>query len=222
MKKTLGIILGFLAIVLATASALAQTASIAASVNGACMQAAVATRDNAFIGAYNTYNVSVTTALAARRDAQVAAWALANMQQQKRALHDADVAFSAAYNQASLKLLRTKQSISLQFQRAGIACGKEDIVRSSPSFSLSSCPIEEHPAPPRGCTYECAMTATIGSCAHCTLVCPNTPPACSKGECGPAMGMPNRLCSDGSVGGPSCDRLSDGRCGWVIHQCPKS
>lgn len=53
---------------------------------------------------------------------------------------------------------------------------------------------------------------------------------CSLQDCGTAPGMPNWQCPDGSVGGPSCERLSDtsnplsagGRCGWLIRQCPVS
>lgn len=44
--------------------------------------------------------------------------------------------------------------------------------------------------------------------------------ACSASDCQPAIGMPNQRCSDGSIGGPSCQRRSDGTCGWIIHQCP--
>lgn len=44
--------------------------------------------------------------------------------------------------------------------------------------------------------------------------------SCSKEECGPAMGMPNWQCPDGSVGGPVCGRTADGTCGWHVHDCP--
>src|SRR5439155_20065254 len=32
-------------------------------------------------------------------------------------------------------------------------------------------------------------------------------------------GMPNTKCSDGSIGGPTCD-ASSGKCGWHIRSCP--
>jgi len=46
--------------------------------------------------------------------------------------------------------------------------------------------------------------------------------SCSIQDCGPAPGMPNWQCPNGSIGGPSCERLPDGRCGWLIRQCPLS
>ncbi len=45
---------------------------------------------------------------------------------------------------------------------------------------------------------------------------------CTKKECGPSMGMPNWQCSDGTIGGPNCERRDDGTCGWIIRQCPSS
>jgi hypothetical protein len=48
---------------------------------------------------------------------------------------------------------------------------------------------------------------------------------CEPRECGPMLGMPNILCSDGeSVGGPTdrCLRdLETGSCGWEIASCPE-
>ncbi len=46
------------------------------------------------------------------------------------------------------------------------------------------------------------------------------PVSCSKEECGPAMGMPNWECPDGSVGGPVCGRDEAGTCGWHVRDCP--
>jgi hypothetical protein len=44
---------------------------------------------------------------------------------------------------------------------------------------------------------------------------------CSDAECGPALGMPNELCADGSIGGPVCGRDASGVCAWTIRQCPE-
>lgn len=47
---------------------------------------------------------------------------------------------------------------------------------------------------------------------------------CDPSACGPALGMPNWLCPDGSVGGPTGRCLSDpksGACGWEIRSCPR-
>jgi hypothetical protein len=46
---------------------------------------------------------------------------------------------------------------------------------------------------------------------------------CAAATCGPQLGMPNWLCADGSVGGPTdrCLRdLGSGQCGWEIRSCP--
>lgn len=45
---------------------------------------------------------------------------------------------------------------------------------------------------------------------------------CKVPDCGPAPQTPNWECVDGTIGGPSCERLPDGRCGWLIRQCPVS
>ena len=43
--------------------------------------------------------------------------------------------------------------------------------------------------------------------------------SCTIYDCGYPPAMPNWQCQDGSIGGPSCERLPDGRCGWLIKQC---
>jgi len=45
---------------------------------------------------------------------------------------------------------------------------------------------------------------------------------CSPADCGPALGMPNVLCPDGSRGGPTgrCLRRGGGGCGWEVRECP--
>jgi hypothetical protein len=47
---------------------------------------------------------------------------------------------------------------------------------------------------------------------------------CPSSECGPALGLPNTPCADGSVAGPTgrCLRLESGGCGWEVRQCPSS
>ncbi len=45
---------------------------------------------------------------------------------------------------------------------------------------------------------------------------------CDAAACGPPLGMPNWLCADGRVAGPTdrCLRdLASGRCGWEIRSC---
>ena len=45
---------------------------------------------------------------------------------------------------------------------------------------------------------------------------------CNKNKCGPALGMPAILCSDGSTGGNTGRCIRDkGLCHWEIRECPK-
>jgi hypothetical protein len=43
---------------------------------------------------------------------------------------------------------------------------------------------------------------------------------CSQTDCGPAIGMPSKICPDGSTAGPVCQRNDNGTCGWVRTECP--
>jgi hypothetical protein len=45
-------------------------------------------------------------------------------------------------------------------------------------------------------------------------------PACDRADCGPAPGAPNIMCSDGTLGGPVCERTAEGRCAWIFRDCP--
>jgi len=44
---------------------------------------------------------------------------------------------------------------------------------------------------------------------------------CPIEECGPALGIPQYPCPDGTWGGPTgrCLRQPDGSCGWEIREC---
>jgi hypothetical protein len=45
---------------------------------------------------------------------------------------------------------------------------------------------------------------------------------CDAARCGPALGMPNRICADGTTAGPTgrCLANADGTCGWEVIDCP--
>ena len=47
-------------------------------------------------------------------------------------------------------------------------------------------------------------------------------PTCARAECGPALGIVNTTCADGSTAGPTgrCLRLETGGCGWEVRNCP--
>jgi hypothetical protein len=43
---------------------------------------------------------------------------------------------------------------------------------------------------------------------------------CTPAQCGPTMGAPNYLCTDGTIGGPGpCKRGDGGECGWSYREC---
>jgi hypothetical protein len=78
----------------------------------------------------------------------------------------------------------------------------------------------------RGCDPEQPLAP-----AHCTAILATHTPAfevvelCEPVECGPQLGMPNILCSDGiHVAGPTDRCLRDPAtraCGWEILSCPE-
>jgi len=73
-------------------------------------------------------------------------------------------------------------------------------------------------------------TALLAAVALVPAVCdpisretrPGDTPPCDPASCGPVLGLPNWLCPDGTVGGPTgrCLRRTDGSCGWEILDCP--
>ena len=49
-----------------------------------------------------------------------------------------------------------------------------------------------------------------------------TSTTCATSDCGPALGLANYQCADGSVAGPTgrCLRRDNGTCGWEVLSCP--
>jgi len=47
---------------------------------------------------------------------------------------------------------------------------------------------------------------------------------CDSAACGPQLGLPNWICADGGIGGPTgrCIRQPEGSCGWEIDNCPRA
>ncbi|MCK6537842.1 MAG: hypothetical protein L6Q84_33115 [Polyangiaceae bacterium] len=73
------------------------------------------------------------------------------------------------------------------------------------------------------CDAACAQYGDC--CADADAICNLVPPGgeCAAGACGPAMGMPIKLCPDGvHTAGPTgkCLKNTDGTCGWEISTCP--
>lgn len=85
---------------------------------------------------------------------------------------------------------------------------------------------------PASITYDAEAGTMVFSVSHFTTYepgrshdrcrhhqCPD-PTECTPEECDPAPGAPNYTCTDGSVGGPICERNPAGTCGWNFRTCP--
>jgi len=50
----------------------------------------------------------------------------------------------------------------------------------------------------------------------------STAAECERAACGPELGLPNLICADGTIGGPTgrCLLNKDGTCGWEYFDCP--
>jgi eight-cysteine-cluster-containing protein len=80
-------------------------------------------------------------------------------------------------------------------------------------------------------TFTVAFTLTLvaATAVGCRKTDDATPPTdgatagspCEVEKCGPAPGMPNGDCGDGTMSGPSgrCLHNGDGSCGWEILEC---
>jgi len=67
----------------------------------------------------------------------------------------------------------------------------------------------------------CSNQQAVCTAGRCSL---RPQGVCARDACGPPLGLPNRLCPDGTtVAGPSgrCLRQPGGTCSWEIVQCPK-
>lgn len=103
-------------------------------------------------------------------------------------------------------------------------------------WEIVDCPCDCGPAPamakscPDGSTYGPICSPDKGTgCGwvfpDCKPLPPPPPPAgkCdAPGACGPALGMPNYLCSDGKTKAGPTGRCLDqgGSCGWEVVKCP--
>jgi len=75
-------------------------------------------------------------------------------------------------------------------------------------------------SPPAVAPGSAAAPGTVPRTAPPAAADPAEP--CDRNECGPQMGMPNRRCPDGSIGGPTgrCLRQANGKCAWEVRPCP--
>jgi len=77
----------------------------------------------------------------------------------------------------------------------------------------------------------CRADAECGADQKCDVSACRLPPTttadparmeCEAAKCGPALGLPSEMCSDGSIGGSTgrCVFNADGTCGWEVRKCP--
>lgn len=94
----------------------------ARAVDLACMQAAVEKRDNAIIAAFDTFSVTVKSALTTRRDALKAAWGITDRAQRRAALRSAWSAFHVARRTAFRTFRSARHSAWVRFRADARAC----------------------------------------------------------------------------------------------------
>jgi hypothetical protein len=71
------------------------------------------------------------------------------------------------------------------------------------------------------CNPSCEICTALGE-ACIDMICGELPERapCDAALCGPGLGMPDQMCSDGTVAGPWCVRLDDATSVWQIVECP--
>lgn len=93
----------------------AKAANVNSAINVACIQAAVTTRDNSMITAVDTYQASIKSALSARRDALVAAYALTDRTARRTAVNAAWNAFRTGHKTAKTAFSTTRKAVWNKF-----------------------------------------------------------------------------------------------------------
>lgn len=170
MKK----ILSFTALLLGVATAMPLFAQRATSpsVDGFCMQRAVAQRREALVAAFDAYNASTTLALEERGDAEIAAWRLDDPQERERALSEASRAFDANDKFSSQQFSRAKQEAWTQFDRLQRQCTQSSVCTGSTTLF---CPRSLRAvcvggrwtcAPKTACTATCPDGTPYNSCVQ--------------------------------------------------------
>ena len=92
------------------------------AVDRVCMQSAVDKRDNALVSAVDKYFTSVKAALAARRDALKAAWALTDAKASRKARNDAWDLYRKSVKTARRLLAQDKSAAWKQFKTDSKTC----------------------------------------------------------------------------------------------------
>lgn len=101
----------------------AMRSSVAATMDGACVSAAVDKRDTALISLFSAFNTSVSTALTTRKDALKAAWLLTETSAREAALKAAWKAFNMTIRSARQTFKTAKKTAWETFKSEARACG---------------------------------------------------------------------------------------------------
>lgn len=103
-----------------------KTDSSAATLDTACMQAAVDKRETAIIAGVDAYSSAVKSALSVRKDALKAAWAITEKAQREAALKAAWFAFRDAGKKTSGAMKDAKNAAWKTFKTDAKACRQSD------------------------------------------------------------------------------------------------
>ena len=87
-----------------------------------CMQQVITSRENALVGAVQTYTTRVTNALDVRRSALVAAWGLTNSRDRNKMINDAQKAFRKSRNDARKDYNRAWHDIMKKYRADRAEC----------------------------------------------------------------------------------------------------
>lgn len=115
--------LTFLATALPAFADTTAAANVIGTYNVACTQTAVATHEDANTSALNTYNASVSAALAVRKTDIVAAWAQTSFSARFDALKAAIVKYRTSVKTAHDNYKNARTSANTSFETSMKACG---------------------------------------------------------------------------------------------------
>lgn len=93
-------------------------------INVSCIQTAIDKRDNAIIAAVDKHATTIKDALATRRDALKAAWAITDRKARRQAIKDARTAYTKTVRQSRKDLNAARKATWKQYYKDRKACGK--------------------------------------------------------------------------------------------------
>lgn len=108
--------------VLVAALFLAASPAYARDINLGCMQTAVNTYENTLIAVTDTYAAAVKAAQVTHRDAVTGAWGIADRDQRKTAIRNADKTQRDSVRSASRTLRDAERSAKSTYKTASRAC----------------------------------------------------------------------------------------------------